>query len=107
MKYRVMMSDDATADLFDIYRHVAATASPRRATRVLEQIERAAHELEENPGRGHVPQELLAFGVTEFLEVDIKPYRLIYRVGKRRVYIHCVLDGRRDLERLLQERILR
>lgn len=107
MTYRVMMADDAVADLFDIYRHLATTSTPRRAMLVLEHLERAATELEENPGRGHVPEELLAFGVTEFLEVDVKPYRLIYRIGKRRVYIHCVLDGRRDLERLLQERVLR
>lgn len=107
MKYQVMMSDDAEADLFDIYTHVAAAESSQRAAILLERLEQAARSLQTNPQRGRVPPELLEFGVTEFLEIDVKPYRLIYRLGRKRVYIHCVLDGRRDMERLLQERVLR
>ncbi|MER3524944.1 MAG: plasmid stabilization protein [Ignavibacteria bacterium] len=107
MKYHVMMSDDAEADLFDIYTYVASAESSQRAAALLERLEQAARTLQTNPQRGHVPPELLEFGVTEFLEIDVKPYRLIYRLARKRVYIHCVLDGRRDMERLLQERVLR
>lgn len=107
MNYEVMMSDDAEADLFDIYKHLATSESPARANALIEKLENAALTLETNPQRGRVPQELLEFGVTEFLEMDVKPYRFIYRLGRTRVYIHCVLDGRRDMERLLQERLLR
>ena len=38
---------------------------------------------------------------------DFKPYRIVYQVGKKTVYIHCVFDGRRDMQKLLQERLLR
>ncbi len=40
---------------------------------------------------------------------DFKPYRIVYQVGKKTVYIHCVFDGRRDMpaEGGLQERLLR
>ncbi len=107
MNYEVMMSDDAEADLFDIYKHVATSESASRAGALIEKLENTALTLETNPQRGRVPQELLEFGVTEFLEMDVKPYRFIYRLGRTRVYIHCVLDGRRDMERLLQERLLR
>lgn len=107
MKYQVMMSDDAEADLFEIYRHVARSESPARAHAVIEKLERAAFSLGVNPQRGVVPPELREFGVTEFMELDVKPYRFIYRFGRTRVFIHCVLDGRMDMERLLQERLLR
>lgn len=107
MKYQVMMSDDAEADLFEIYRYIAQTASVARAHALLDKLEQAAFSLEKNPQRGRIPLELREFGVTEFMELDIKPYRFIYRFGRKRVFIHCVLDGRMDMERLLQERLLR
>jgi toxin ParE1/3/4 len=107
MKYQVMMSDDAEADLFEIYRHLARAESPVRANAVMEKLEHSAFSLAANPQRGRVPPELLEFGVTEFMELDVRPYRFIYRFGRKRVFIHCVLDGRRDMERLLQERLLR
>ncbi|MEK7251354.1 MAG: type II toxin-antitoxin system RelE/ParE family toxin [Bacteroidota bacterium] len=107
MKYQVMMSDDAEADLFDIFKYVATSESVARANVLMEKLEHSAFTLETNPQRGRVPPELLEFGVIEFLEIDVKPYRFVYRLGRKRVYIHCVLDGRRDMERLLQERLLR
>ena len=107
MKYQVMMSDDAEADLFEIYKHLARSESPARANAVMEKLAHSAFVLETNPQRGRVPPELLEFGVTEFTELDVKPYRFVYRFGRKRVFIHCVLDGRRDMERLLQERLLR
>jgi toxin ParE1/3/4 len=107
MNYRVMMSDDAQADLFDIFKHIAQSESFPRANALIEKLERLAYSLETDPQRGRVPPELLAFGVTEFQEVDARPYRMVYRIGRKHVYIHCVLDGRRDIELLLQERLLR
>ncbi len=49
------------------------------------------------------------FGTTDFLEIHFKPYRIVYQVGKKTVYMHGVLDGRRDMpaEGGLQERPLR
>ena len=32
---------------------------------------------------------------------------LIYRIIKRNVFIQCIIDGRRDIQKLLQERLLR
>ena len=57
--------------------------------------------------RGHIPPELERVGVYEYREIYFKPYRIIYQIVESDVYIHCVLDSRRDLEDLLQERLLR
>jgi toxin ParE1/3/4 len=46
-------------------------------------------------------------GVLEYREVFFKPYRIIYEVARASVFIHCVLDGRRDLRDILQQRLLR
>jgi toxin ParE1/3/4 len=50
---------------------------------------------------------LRGLGITEYREVHHDPYRIIYRVFERRVVVYCVLDGRRDMQSLLQMRLLR
>ena len=77
------------------------------ADKLLENLESTILRLQTMPLRGHVPLELERVGVLEFREVLFKPYRIIYEVVKTRVYVHCVLDGRRNMQDLLQERILR
>ncbi|MQY63133.1 MAG: type II toxin-antitoxin system RelE/ParE family toxin, partial [Calditrichaeota bacterium] len=63
--------------------------------------------LEEFPDRGHVPRELAAIDVYDYLEVHYKPFRIVYQVVGKDVFVHCVLDGRRDMQELLQRRLLR
>ena len=74
---------------------------------MLNALEELCNSLTELPERGHVPKELRDVGITQYREVDYKPYRIIYRIIGNEVVIHCVLDGRRDMESLLQRRLLR
>ena len=46
-------------------------------------------------------------GIAEYREAHFKPYRIIYRVANQTVEVYCVLDGRRDMQALLQRRLLR
>ena len=46
------------------------------------------------------------WGVFDFREVFLKPYRIIYEIGEKTVFIHAVFDGRRNCEDLLQQRLL-
>ncbi len=52
------------------------------------------------------PPELAALGIRAYREVFFKPYRLIYRVEKRRVVVFLIADGRRDMQSLLARRLL-
>ncbi len=70
-------------------------------------VEDTIQKLESHPMCGHIPPELERIGVLEFREVHYKPYRIIYEVYKSEVFVYCVLDGRRDMQELLQKRILR
>jgi len=62
--------------------------------------------LSEFPERGAYPKELLALGVREYREIFFKPYRIIYRVLDKNVYVLLIADGRRDMQSLLQRRLL-
>ena len=106
-QYRVRVVEDAEQDLIDIHRYVALHDSPADAAHVIDRLENLCLRLADLPLRGHVPPELERIGVTGFREVHFKPYRVIYEVVGREVFIHCVLDGRRDMQSLLERRLLR
>lgn len=107
MAWTVFLTEDAERDIDDIFRFVAAKESTARALRVLDALEGACAKLGSFPTRGNVPKELRAIGVIEYREVHWKPYRIIYRALDRQVLVYCVLDGRRDMQSLLQDRLLR
>jgi toxin ParE1/3/4 len=106
-RFRVRLAEDAEQDLVDIYRYVATHDSAEKAAYVLEQLETLCARLADLPLRGHIPPELDRIGVTSYREVHFKPYRVIYEVIGQDVFVHCVLDGRRDMQSLLERRLLR
>lgn len=107
MKYQVYIIADAEDDIFGIYRYIARNDSIQKAETVLKNIEDKIYVLSEFANRGHIPPELDRIGINEYREIHYQSYRIIYQVIESDVFIHCVLDERRDLEDLLQERLLR
>ncbi len=106
-RYRIHLAEDAKQDLTDLYRYIALHDSIESANHVLDQLESLCSRLTELPDRGHVPPELNRIGVTGYRELHFKPYRVIYEIIKQNVFIHCVLDGRRDMHSLLERRLIR
>ena len=106
MAFRVLLTDDAARDLQEIYDYIARHNSAARADYVLDQIESAFQSLSDHPQRGSYPGELLHIGSREYREVFFNPYRIIYRVIEETVYVFIIADGRRDMQSLLQRRLL-
>ena len=106
MSFQVFLTDDAARDLEDLYDYIELHDVPGNADHVLEQVEKAFTSLSENPQRGAYPKELLAIGLREHREIFFKPYRIIYRVMAENVYVLVIADGRRDMQALLQRRLL-
>ena len=107
MRFAVLLSAAAEHDLDDIYCYVAENDGIVNADRVLAGLETACSRLASFPNGGNIPKELSLLGIAEYREVHFKPYRVIYRVMKKTVVVSCVLDGRRDMQSLLQRRLLR
>ncbi len=106
MPYQVFLTDDAARDLEDLYDYIEFHDASEKADYVLDKIEDAFSGLSENPTRGAYPEELLAIGLREYREIYFKPYRIIYRVISENVYVMVIADGRRDMQALLQRRLL-
>ena len=107
MKYKVLITKTAEEDIFEIYKYVYQNDSPAKADKLFKRIQEAILDLEEFPTRGHIPEELERINVTGYLEIHYKPYRIFYQVLNQTVYVHFILDSRRDISELLQKRLLR
>jgi toxin ParE1/3/4 len=107
MSYRVIILPEAENDVLDIYKYIMQNDSPLGAEYVFEQIQETWLSLSQLPEKGHTPPELERIGVLFYKEVHFKPYRIIYEIDNSSVYIHCVLDGRRELQQLLENRLWR
>ena len=107
MPFAVLLTDDAVHDLEALYDYLSEHDLPAKADHVLGQLEAVFASLAEQPHRGAMPNELQALGLKEFREVFFKPYRIIYRIDQQQVYVLLIADGRRDMQTLLQQRLLR
>jgi len=107
MKYKVIIDPLAKMDLKEIFSYVASNDGKQIANKLIDSLETAFYKLEKYPKRGHIPQELIDTGVKSYLEIHYIPYRIIYEIENNLVYVHSILDGRRNIQEILQRRILR
>ena len=106
MPFAVLLTTDAARDLEDLYQYIAVHDAPGKADHVLTNIEKVFGGLSESPERGVYPKELLALGIRDYREIFFKPYRVIYRVAGDVGHVLLIADGRRDMQTLLQRRLL-
>ncbi len=106
-KYNFQLDIDAESDLFENYRYLALTDSIGQADQLFDSLKRSCLSLRTSPLRGNIPPELRDVGVSQFREIRLKPYRIMFSIEQIAVTVHCILDGRRDMQTLLEERLLR
>lgn len=104
--YQVALTRGAEQDLESLYDYIAQFDTPANADAVLDKLLQTLDDLASFPERGTVPKELAALGIQEYRQVFFKPYRIVYRIKARRVYVYLIADGRRDMQALLARRLL-
>ena len=106
-KFRVRIVREAEEDLAELVDYIAQHDSVERANYVVERLITVCERLEQHPERGHFLPELSSLGIKTFREVHFKPYRIIYEVVGREVFILLIVDGRRSFQAILERRLLR
>lgn len=104
--FEVEWTEVALADLEELLDFIAQD-EPAASEAVLDRLSQAAQRMVQHPKRGRVVPELARFELQLYRELIVRPWRIIYRVGRGRVLVLALLDGRRDLEQLLLARLLR
>jgi len=105
-KYDAIWTDTAKKDLNEIIEYIAQD-SIEIAIQKYEKIKGAARSLVLFPNQGRVIPELLKHNITKFKELIISPWRLMYKIENNIVYVMAVIDGRRNIEDILLQRLLR
>lgn len=103
--YSIRWSEAAERDLRGIIEYIAKD-SPSRAYEALTNIKEKASNLHSFPGRGRIVPELQDQGITQYRELIVAPWRIIYRISEDSVYVLSVLDSRQNVEDILLKRLL-
>ena len=107
MSRKVILSREAKLDILQIWNYRAEAENLADADGWIVKLEAVVRSLDENPERGHYPPELERVDEYNYREVHCFPYRIIYKVARDEIVVHCVLDGRRDMQALLCRRLVR
>ena len=104
--YTVFWTEIAYNDLEVIIDYIS-NDSIDNALNVLYKIKEKAETLNSFPDRGRIVPELKFHNIESYRELILNPWRIIYRIDKNKVYVLSVLDGRRNIEDILLERLLK
>lgn len=105
LNYKVIWSNVAESDLKDIIEYISID-SPQNALRILKNIKQKTSKLYTLPERNRIVPELQDQGILQYREMIIPPWRLIYRIAERKVYVLSLIDSRRNVEDILLKRLI-
>ncbi len=101
----VFLTEPAVTDLLAINDYFLFEVGDKTASKIIDRLEMAVNSLSELNERGSIPKELLVLGIHQYRQLIVKPYRIIYERLPEKVVVHAVLDGRRDIQSLLTQRL--
>jgi toxin ParE1/3/4 len=107
MKRPVVISESALLDLLDINDYYLVEVDDKTAAKIIDRLEAAVNSLADFSERGSIPKELLTLGIRQYRQVIVSPYRIIYEQLPEATIVHAILDGRRDMETLLTQRLVK
>ena len=104
-KHKVIWTNVAENDFKEIIDFISID-SPQNALKLLKSIKQKASNLYTLPERGRIVPELQSQGIFQYRELIIPPWRLMYRIDERKVYVLSVIDSRRNVEDILLARLM-
>ena len=104
--YRVKWTSNAKEDLLSIVNYIKQD-SIDSARRVYKKIKNRAESSNFLPYRGRVVPELQRHGITIYRELIENPWRIVYKIENRTIYIMAILDSRQNIKDLLFQKLLK
>jgi len=105
-EYHVNITNGAETDLDEIVSYIAKD-SVQNALGVLERLENKVNSLNKMPERGRYVPELLDKNIRDYKELIESPWRIFYKIDGNEVYVLAIIDGRRNIEDILIEKLIR
>jgi toxin ParE1/3/4 len=102
MSYRILRTDKANDQLFDVIQYIAADAGANIALQYLDKLEAAVMNLADFPYSGTVPRYSI-LKKQGYRVLIVERHLIFYKVDeeKQTVMIHAVVDGRQEYRNLV------
>jgi len=104
-KHKIVWTNVAENDLKGIIEYISVD-SPHNALKILRKIKQKTSNLYTLPERGRIVPELQDQGIFQYRELIIPPWRLIYRIDERKIFVLSVIDSRQNVEDILLKRLI-
>ncbi len=101
------MLESAELDLKDLRTYIIKEFSLSTWKNTLQPIKASIGHLAQFPLLGAIPDELRSLNLTQYRQVLSGMNRIIYEVRQNTVYIHVIVDARRDMPSFLMRRLVR
>jgi toxin ParE1/3/4 len=107
MSLKVVILESAEHDLKELRSYIVRNFSLKTWQNTYDRIKEAIRNLKTFPFTGSIPEEIEKLNPSQYRQVISGMNRIIYEVRQDTLYIHIIVDGRRDLTSLLTRRLLR
>jgi toxin ParE1/3/4 len=107
MSLKVVILESAEHDLKELRSYIVKNFSLKTWQNTYDKIKEVIRNLKTFPYTGSIPEELEKLNLSQYRQVISGMNRIIYEVRQDTLYIHIIVDGRRDLTSLLTRRLLR
>ena len=103
-QYKVAWASVAEIDLSNIILYIAEE-SPVNARKIFNKIKEKASSLKQFPERGRIVPELQDQGINLYREIIVSPWRIVYRISGKKIYVLTVFDSRQNAEDVLLKKL--
>ncbi len=104
-QYKVLVPSSVVIDIQEIVDYIAED-NASIAMDVLDKLEKRINSLKQFPERGRVVPELLNQNISDYKELIVNPWRIIYKIVGINVYLLTVIDGRRNVQDVLLRKLM-
>ena len=107
MNRKVVILESAEHDLKELRGYITKRFSVESWQNSYEKIKKAIRNLQAFPNVGSIPEEIEELNLGQYRQVLSGKNRIIYEVRQNTIFIHIIVDTRRDFKSLLTKRLLR
>lgn len=105
--FSIIILESAEQDLIEKFEHIEIERRLEFAANFIFEIKSTIATLENFPKRGNLIEELSKLGDLNYRKIQYQNFLIIYRIIETKVIISIIADGRRDMQSILHNRLIR
>jgi len=106
MKHEIIWSKDAGDELAEIISFIKYNTGKLTAEKIYTKIIYEVNRISENPEGRRIAPLLKELGITHIHQFNINPWTVFYKLESNKMEIVSIIDGRRNLEEILYQKIM-